>query len=195
MAAAPGASNRTILIPCVMLAVIMQILDTTMATIALPYMMGELSATLDQINWVLTSYIVAAAISTPLSGYLANRFGRRRVLMTTITGFTIASMLSGMATSLEQMVVFRLMQGAFGAPLVPLSQATMLDTYPREQHGSAMALFGVGVMVGPVLGPTLGGVLTWSRWQLAFASVWRTREFQGQQEHDQFGSSTLSTAL
>ncbi|WP_019013089.1 DHA2 family efflux MFS transporter permease subunit [Elioraea tepidiphila] len=169
MTGVPGAPNRTILIPCVMLAVIMQILDTTMATIALPYMMGELSATLDQINWVLTSYIVAAAISTPLSGYLANRFGRRRVLMTTITGFTIASMLSGMATSLEQMVVFRLMQGMFGAPLVPLSQATMLDTYPREQHGSAMALFGVGVMVGPVLGPTLGGILTeFFHWRWVF---------------------------
>lgn len=162
-------ARRGVLSLCVMLAVIMQILDTTMATIALPYMMGSLSATIDQINWVLTSYIVAAAISTPLSGYLAGRFGRRTVLMVTITGFTISSMLSGMAGSLEQMVVFRLMQGAFGAPLVPLSQATMLDSYPREQHGSAMALFGVGVMVGPVLGPTLGGILTeYLHWRWVF---------------------------
>jgi DHA2 family multidrug resistance protein len=154
---------------CVMLGVIMQILDTTMATIALPYMMGSLSATLEEVNWVLTSYIVAAAISTPLSGWLANRFGRRAVYMVTIVGFTTASMLSGMAVSIEQMVVFRLMQGAFGAPLVPLAQATMLDTYPREQHGQAMALFGVGVMVGPVLGPTLGGVLTeYLHWRWVF---------------------------
>lgn len=161
--------GRGLLTLCVMLAVIMQILDTTMATIALPYMMGSLSATLEQINWVLTSYIVAAAISTPLSGYLANRFGRRNVYMVTIVGFTLASMLSGMAVSIEQMVVFRLMQGAFGAPLVPLSQATMLDTYPREQHGQAMALFGVGVMVGPVLGPTLGGILTeFFHWRWVF---------------------------
>lgn len=166
---AKAPARRGVLSLCVMLAVIMQILDTTMATIALPYMMGSLSATIDQINWVLTSYIVAAAISTPLSGYLAGRFGRRTVLMVTITGFTITSMLSGMAASLEQMVVFRLMQGAFGAPLVPLSQATMLDSYPREQHGSAMALFGVGVMVGPVLGPTLGGILTeYLHWRWVF---------------------------
>jgi DHA2 family multidrug resistance protein len=143
-----------------MLATIMQALDTTIANVALPYMQGSLSATLDQINWVLTSYIVAAAIMTPPTGWLAARFGRKRLFIFTVTGFTVASALCGMATSLEQMVAFRLLQGVFGAPLVPLSQSVLLDSYPKERHGSAMALWGVGVMVGPILGPTLGGYLT-----------------------------------
>jgi DHA2 family multidrug resistance protein len=143
-----------------MLATIMQALDTTIANVALPYMMGSLSATLDQINWVLTSYIVAAAIMTPVTGFLTARFGRKRVFLITVVGFTGASVLCGMAASLEQMVLFRLLQGVFGAPLVPLSQSVLLDSYPKERHGSAMALWGVGVMVGPILGPTLGGWLT-----------------------------------
>jgi MFS transporter, DHA2 family, multidrug resistance protein len=143
-----------------MLATIMQALDTTIANVALPYMQGSLSATLDQINWVLTSYIVAAAIMTPLTGWLAVRFGRKRLFMVAVTGFTVSSVLCGMAGSIEQMVLFRLLQGVFGAPLVPLSQSVLLDSYPREKHGSAMAMWGVGVMVGPILGPTLGGYLT-----------------------------------
>ncbi len=154
---------------CVMLATIMQALDTTIANVALPYMQGSLSATLDQINWVLTSYIVAAAIMTPPTGWLAARFGRKRLFIFTVAGFTIASALCGMATSLEQMVGFRLLQGVFGAPLVPLSQSVLLDSYPREKHGSAMALWGVGVMVGPILGPTLGGYLTeFYNWRWVF---------------------------
>src|SRR4051812_3645289 len=152
--------HRGVLTVCVMLATIMQALDTTIANVALPYMMGSLSATLDQINWVLTSYIVAAAIMTPVTAFLTARFGRKRVFLATVAGFTGASVLCGMAGSLEQMVLFRLLQGVFGAPLVPLSQSVLLDSYPKEKHGSAMALWGVGVMVGPILGPTLGGWLT-----------------------------------
>jgi len=154
---------------CVMLATIMQALDTTIANVALPYMQGSLSATLDQINWVLTSYIIAAAIMTPPTGWLAGRFGRKRLFLLAVTGFTIASVLCGIASSIEQMVLFRLLQGVFGAPLVPLSQAVLLDAYPRERHGQAMALWGVGVMVGPILGPTLGGYLTeWYNWRWVF---------------------------
>ncbi len=143
-----------------MLATIMQALDTTIANVALPYMQGSLLATQDQINWVLTSYIVAAAIMTPVTGFLAARFGRKRLFLTAVTGFTVASLLCGIASSLPEMVLFRLMQGVFGAPLVPMSQAVLLDSYPKEKHGSAMAMWGVGVMVGPILGPTLGGYLT-----------------------------------
>src|ERR671929_1009802 len=152
--------HRGVITLCVMLATIMQALDTTIANVALPYMQGTLSATLDQINWVLTYYIVAAAIMTPVTGFLAARFGRKRLFLVTVAGFTAASVLCGMAASLSQMVLFRLLQGVFGAPLVPLSQSVLLDSYPREQHGSAMAIWGVGVMVGPILGPTLGGYLT-----------------------------------
>src|SRR5262249_51239877 len=142
-------------------------LDTTIANVALPYMQGSLSTTQDQINWVLTSYIVAAAIMTPPVGWLTARFGRRTVLLVSVAGFTAASVLCGIATSIEEMVLFRLLQGVFGAALVPMSQAVMVDLYPIEQRGSAMALWGVGVMVGPILGPTLGGWLTetWNwRW-------------------------------
>ncbi|WP_046868710.1 DHA2 family efflux MFS transporter permease subunit [Microvirga massiliensis] len=165
---APG-QNRGIITVCVMMATIMQALDTTIANVALPYMQGNLSATQDQINWVLTSYIVAAAIATPVTGFLAARFGRRRLFLTAVAGFTGASVLCGIAGSLEQMVLFRLLQGIFGAPLVPMSQSVLLDSYPKERHGSAMAMWGVGVMVGPILGPTLGGWLTESyNWRFVF---------------------------
>src|SRR5919205_2942405 len=133
--AAYEVPNRGILTVCVMLATIMQALDTTIANVALPYMQGNLAATQDQINWVLTSYIVAAAITTPVTGFLAARFGRRRIFLTSVAGFTAASVLCGMAGSLEQMVLFRLLQGVFGAPLVPLSQSVLLDSYPKERHG------------------------------------------------------------
>jgi DHA2 family multidrug resistance protein len=152
--------NRPAITVCVMLATIMQALDTTIANVALPYMQGSLSASQDQINWVLTSYIVAAAIMTPPTGWLAARFGRTRLLLVAVAGFTVASVLCGVAQSLEQMVLFRLLQGVFGASLVPLSQSVLLDINPREKQGSAMAIWGVGVMVGPILGPTLGGWLT-----------------------------------
>lgn len=154
------ARHRGLITVSIMLATVMQSLDTTIANVALPHMQGALSATLDQVGWVLTSYIIAAAIMTPPTGFLASRFGRKRVFVAAVTGFTLASMLCGAATSLNEMVVFRLLQGAFGAGLVPLSQAVLLDTYPRERHASAMAMWGVGVMVGPILGPTLGGYLT-----------------------------------
>ena len=154
------ANHRGAITVCVMLATIMQALDTTIANVALPYMQGSLSASQDQINWVLTSYIVAAAIMTPPTGWLAGRFGRKRLFLVAVVGFTVASILCAIATSLPQIVIYRLLQGVFGASLVPLSQAVLLDIYPREQQGSAMALWGVGVMVGPILGPTLGGWLT-----------------------------------
>ena len=152
--------NRTLITVCAMVATLMQALDSTIANVALPYMQGSLSATSDQITWVLTSYIVAAAIMTAPVGWLSARFGRKNLFLTCLVGFTVASMLCGVAQSLEQMVLFRLLQGMFGAALVPLSQATMLDIYPPEQRGSAMAIWGMGVMVGPILGPTLGGYLT-----------------------------------
>jgi MFS transporter, DHA2 family, multidrug resistance protein len=152
--------NRPAVTLCVILAVIMQALDTTIANVALPYVQGSVSASADQINWVLTSYIVAAAIMTPPSAFLANRFGRKRVLMVAVVGFVIASVLCGLAQSLVQIVAFRLMQGFFGAALVPLGQSVLLDIYTVEERGSAMAVFGVSVMVGPVLGPVIGGWLT-----------------------------------
>src|SRR3954465_2431860 len=169
MAISGSGGNRGILTLCVMLATIMQALDTTIANVALPYMQGNLSATQDQINWVLTSYIVAAAIMTPVTGFLAVRLGRKRLFLIAVAGFTIASVLCGIAQSLPQMVLFRLAQGVFGAPLVPMSQSVLLDSYPREKHGSAMAMWGVGVMVGPILGTTLGGWLTeYYNWRWVF---------------------------
>jgi DHA2 family multidrug resistance protein len=153
-------TNRAAITVCVILATIMQALDTTIANIALPYIQGSVSASQDQINWVLTAYIVAAAIMIPPTGFLAGRFGRKRLLLVSVAGFTVASMLCGMAQSLVQIVLFRILQGMFGAALVPLSQSVLLDIYPRERQGSAMALWGIAVMVGPVLGPVLGGWLT-----------------------------------
>ena len=164
-----GSPRRGLITVSIMLATVMQALDTTIANVALPHMQGSFSASQDQIAWVLTSYIVAAAIMTPPTGVLAARLGRKRLFLWAVGGFTVASMLCGAATSLNELVVFRLLQGVFGAGLVPLSQAVLLDTYPPEQHGSAMALWGVGVMVGPILGPTLGGWLTDSySWRWVF---------------------------
>jgi DHA2 family multidrug resistance protein len=161
--------NRAAITVCVILATLMQALDTTIANVALPYMQGSVSASQDQIDWVLTSYIVAAAIMTPPTGFLASRFGLKRLFLVSIGGFTIASMLCGMAQSLTQIVLFRVLQGAFGAALVPLSQSVLFNIYPKERLGFAMALFGVGVMVGPVLGPVLGGWLTQSySWRYVF---------------------------
>jgi len=152
--------HRAAITVCVILATIMQALDTTIANIALPYIQGSVSASQDQINLVLTSYIVAAAIMTPPTGFLAGRFGRKRLFLASVVGFTVASMLCGMAQSLVQIVLFRILQGMFGAALVPLSQSVLLDVYPKERQGFAMAMWGIAVMVGPVLGPVLGGWLT-----------------------------------
>jgi DHA2 family multidrug resistance protein len=194
---------------CVMLATIMQALDTTIANVALPYMQGTLSATTDQINWVLTSYIVAAAIATPVTGFLEARLGRKRLFLSAVAGFTAASVLCGIATSLPEMVLFRLVQGLFGASLVPLSQAVLLDSYPREKHGSAMAMWGVGVMVGPILGPTLGGWLTeYYDWRWVFyinvpiglatflgLSAWLAPSRPTRAVFDWFGFAMLSLAI
>ena len=170
MSATTAATPRRGLITLtVMLATIMQALDTTIANVALPHMQGSVGATQDQISWVLTSYIVASAIFMPLTGFLSGRFGRKRIFIASVVGFTLTSMLCGAAQSLGQIVAFRFLQGVFGASLVPLSQAVMLDSYPREKHGSAMALWGVGVMIGPILGPSLGGWLTeYYSWRWVF---------------------------
>ena len=145
---------------CVILATLMQALDTTIANVALPYMQGSVSASQDEIAWVLTSYIVAAAIMTPPTGYLTSRFGLKRILLISVAGFTAASVLCGMAQTLTQLVLFRVLQGLFGAALVPLSQTVLMNINPPERQGSAMAIWGVAVMAGPVLGPVLGGWLT-----------------------------------
>ncbi len=155
----PGL-RRVLVTVCCMTATIMQALDTTIANVALPYMQGSLSASLDQINWVLTSYIVAAAIMTAPIGWLADRFGRKTLFIICAAGFTVASVLCAMAQNIEQMVLFRLLQGMAGAALVPLSQSVMLDAYPPAERGKAMAIWGMGVMLGPIMGPTLGGWLT-----------------------------------
>lgn len=153
----------------VMLATIMQALDSTIANVALTYMQGSLSATQDQMTWVLTSYIVAAAITIPLTGWLAGYAGRKLVFIVSIVGFTLASILCGIAQALPQIVIFRLLQGVCGAALVPLSQSILFDINTRENYGKAMALWGVGVTLGPIVGPALGGWLTQNyNWRWVF---------------------------
>ena len=176
--------NRALITVSVMLSTIMQVLDSTIANVALPHMQASLGAAPDTITWVLTSYIVASAIALPATGWLGDRIGRKQLLLVSIAGFVATSMLCGVAQDLTQMVLFRVAQGAFGAFLVPLGQATMLDAYPKHRHGYAMALWTMGVMVAPIMGPVLGGWLTdnfdW-RWVfyvnlpiglLAFAGTW-----------------------
>src|ERR1700676_562994 len=154
------APHRGLITLSVMLASIMQALDNTIANVALPRIQGSLSATQDQMAWVLTSYIIAAAIMTPLSGWLAGQIGRKRVFLTSIIGFTIASALCGLAQSLPEIVIARLLQGLCGAALIPMSQAVLLDINPPERHAKAMALWVTAVTIGPILGPALGGWLT-----------------------------------
>lgn len=202
--------TRIVITVSIMLATLMNSLDTTIANVALPHIQGSVSASQDQITWVLTSYIVAAAIMTPLVGWLAARFGRKMVFMVSIGGFVVASMLCGIASSLVEIVGFRLLQGVFGASLIPLSQAVLLDTYPPRQHGQAMAVWGAGAILGPILGPALGGWLTdnlsW-RWVfyinlpigiLAFLGVFLF--ISGDREHERpkfdfFGFGTLAVAI
>jgi len=161
--------NRGIVTLCVMMGNLMQSLDASIANVSLPYMQGTLSASADEITWVLTSYVIAAAIMTAPVGWMAVRFGRKNLHVVCMTGFVIASMLCGAADSLTEMVCFRFLQGVCGAALVPLSQATMLDIYPFERRAQAMAIFGMGVMVGPIIGPTLGGYLTeFYNWRYVF---------------------------
>jgi DHA2 family multidrug resistance protein len=210
-AAPPGRPiNRTMITISIMLATIIQALDGTIANVALPHMQGSLSASQDQITWVLTSFIVAAAIATPLNGWLVDRFGLKRVFLVSVAGFTLASVLCGISATLTEIVVARMLQGVFGAALVPLSQSVLLDINPREKHGSAMAVWGMGVMIGPILGPTLGGWLTDSyswRWvffinvpigALAFWGIWRYIHHVDPARRirfDTFGFVTLSVAI
>jgi DHA2 family multidrug resistance protein len=173
-AAAPALSapsivvrNKGMLTAALMLATIMQVLDTTIANVALPHMAASLGAAQNEITWVLTSYIVAAAIATPLTGWLADRLGQKRLFLIAVIGFTVASALCGIASSLPEMVIFRLIQGLFGAVIAPLAQTVLLNINPREKIGQAMAIYGMGIMVAPIIGPTLGGWLTESfdwRW-------------------------------
>ena len=158
--AAMTEGRRQLITACVVLATSLQAIDGTIANVALPYMQASISASQEEINWVLTSYIVAAAVMTAPTGFLAARFGRTRFFVIAITGFTIASALCGLSQSLMQIVICRLLQGAFGAALVPLSQAVLFDIYPLERRGPAMALWSMGSTLGPVVGPMLGGWLT-----------------------------------
>lgn len=160
---------RWLVAVAVMLTTVMVILDMTIVNVAMPHMMGALGATADQVTWVLTSYIVAEAVVIPLTGFLAARLGRRRLLLTAITGFVLFSALCGQAQSLAEMVLFRLLQGAFGAVVIPISQGVLVDLFPGKERGKGMALWGIGVMMGPVLGPSLGGLITeYLDWRMVF---------------------------
>jgi len=207
---AERALNRGAITVCVILATMMQALDTTIANVALPYMQGSVSASQDQIDWVLTSYIVAAAIMTPPTGFLAERFGLKRVFLVSVAGFTVASMLCGMAQTLDQIVLFRVLQGLFGAALVPLSQTVMFDINTPAQRGSAMAIWGIAVMAGPVLGPVVGGWLTENySWRYVFyinlpigilaflgmSTFLRETVRDAKEKLDWFGFGTLSVAI
>jgi MFS transporter, DHA2 family, multidrug resistance protein len=152
--------HKGLITASIMLATIMQVLDTTIANVALPTMTGDLGASQDTITWVLTSYIVASAIMTPATGWISDRIGKREFFLISIAGFVVTSMACGIAWNLNSMVAFRLLQGVFGAAIVPLSQTFLLDINTREKAGSAMAMWGAGIMVGPIIGPTLGGYLT-----------------------------------
>src|SRR5438046_1384130 len=160
MAAAKDIANRRPITGALMLATLMNTLDSTIANVALPHIQGSVSAAQDQITWVLTSYIIAAAIMTPLSGWLAQKIGRKRMFMMSIFGFVLASMACGIATSLPEIVLFRLLQGIAGASMMPLSQSVMLDMYPPKQIPQVMAIWSSAVILGPIMGPALGGWLT-----------------------------------
>ena len=178
------ASRRYIVLATVSSATMLYAMAITIANVVLPQMRGALSATPDQVAWVITFNLVATAVVTPISGWLSNRFGRRRIMLIGTFGFTTTSVLCGLADSLEVLVLYRILQGAFGAPLVPISQAIILDTFPREKHALATALWGVGVVTGPIIGPTFGGFIaeeySW-RWVffmivpfgvMTFVSIW-----------------------
>ena len=168
-ARATPSPQRLLVTVFIMMATIMQVLDITIANVSLPYMQGSLSATLDQVSWVLTSYVVAAAVMTAPVGWLAARFGIKKLLIACVAGFTIASMLCGIAQTIEEMVLFRVLQGMFGAALVPLAQSVMLEIYPPHRRGWAMSLWGMGVMIGPIMDPILGGILTeYYSWRWVF---------------------------
>ncbi|MEP7350452.1 MAG: DHA2 family efflux MFS transporter permease subunit [Sphingorhabdus sp.] len=207
--AALPVAQRGLLTIGIMAAMVMQILDTTIANVALPHMQTSLGATIDTVTWVLTSYIIAAAIATPLTGWLSERFGSRNLCLFAVGGFIVASMLCGIATNLNEMVVFRLFQGMCGAFIGPLSQTAMLDINPPSKQGRAMSWWGMGVMVGPIMGPIVGGWLTESynwRWCfyvnlpigiMTFAILWALLPSRGktQRSFDYFGFSMIALAL
>ena len=163
------ARNQLLLVVGIMLASLLQVLDSTIANVAIPHMQSTLGATSDEVSWVLTSYIVAVAVAMPITGWLADRIGSRRLFLLSVTGFVLSSMLCGMAQNITEMVIFRAMQGASGAFIAPLSQAAMIDTSKPSRQSQMMALWGMGIMVGPILGPVLGGWLTenWN-WRAVF---------------------------
>src|SRR6478736_2545017 len=152
--------NPWIVAVAVMFGTFMEVLDTTVVNVSLPHIAGNLSATIDESTWVLTSYLVANAIILPMTGWLARNFGRKRLLMMSVSGFTISSLLCGMAPNLPLLVMFRLIQGATGGAMQPLSQAILLEAFPPKDRGRAMGFWGLGIVVAPVLGPVLGGWLT-----------------------------------
>ncbi|MBK6800824.1 MAG: DHA2 family efflux MFS transporter permease subunit [Novosphingobium sp.] len=159
--------NNVLLTIGIMVAALLQVLDSTIANVAIPHMQSSLGATADEVSWVLTSYIVATAIAMPITGWLADRIGSRKLFIGSVAGFVASSMLCGMAQNIEEMVLFRAMQGVTGAFISPLSQAAMIDTNRPSRQPQMMALWGMGIMVGPILGPLIGGWLTenWNwRW-------------------------------
>jgi len=159
-AAAAPPLHPILILATAMLATAMVAIDMTIAGVALPHMQGSFSVTQDQIAWVMTSYIAATAVVMPCTGWAGARFGRKRLFFVSLAAFTVASVLCGAARTLEAEVLFRVLQGIFGAPMVPLAQSVILDTFPREQHGKALGIWGLGLMLGPIMGPTLGGYLT-----------------------------------
>jgi len=152
-----GAISPWIVAIAVMLSTFMEVLDTTVVNVSLPHIAGNLDASIDESTWVLTSYLVANAIVLPITGWLANHFGRKRLLMSAVIGFTAASFLCGLAPTLPLLIIFRIVQGACGGGLQPLSQAVMLEAFPPRNRGKAMAFWGLGIVVAPMLGPVLGG--------------------------------------
>ncbi len=165
----PDTTRRRLISLATILGTMMVALDGTIANVALTHIQSSVSASSEQIVWVLTSYLIAAAIATPLTGWLADRVGRKKVMVASVIGFVIASVACGGATNLEELVIFRMLQGAFGASMIPLGQTVMLDINPPERQGKAMALYGMGSILGPVIGPTLGGYLTDSfNWRWVF---------------------------
>ena len=152
------AVSPWIIAATVMLATFMEVLDTSIAAVALPHIAGSLSATTDEATWVLTSYLVANAIVLPMTGWLSAAFGRKHFLAACVLGFTAASFLCGSATTLSTLIVFRVFQGLFGGALQPMSQAILLETFPREEHGQAMAFYAMGVVAAPIFGALIGVV-------------------------------------
>ena len=167
-----SAFRRAMILITLTMAVALYAMTITIANVSLPQMQGSLSATQDQIAWIITFNIVATAVATPMTGWLAARFGRRNVLIFGVLGFTLSTLLCGIATGLVELVLYRIFQGLFGAPLAPLSQAIVLDTYPKERHGVVTAVFGMGVVLGPIVAPTLGGYISeLYTWRGVFFSI------------------------